>query len=381
MTTKKNPYLDFYAEHNISPVANNVNLDLHFIQRKALYHHLGITPKCIEERNILEFGPGNGINALFTISMNPDQYILVDANPTGIKNCQKNLEHFFANKNWKVVDSLIDKFEINEKFDLVICEGLLPNQINPEQMAQYCGKFVKKGGLFTLTCHDMVSTLSETLRCLPGMLLIKNIDDFDEKVSILSDFYKPHLSHLKGMTRTNEEWVIDNILNAEFWQDAPLFSIEEAIDALYDDFEVHLTSPSFHSDWTWYKSIEDVKVHFNSLMIENYWRYMHSFIDWRVTSPPRQEIENKELSQLCRDIRTQVKNSLNDNSEINFLLENCQKLSDYLPDENLVTRHSLKSYIDGLNEYLVKGRINPEKFSSFGAWWGRGMQYISFIKT
>jgi len=29
---KRTPYLDFYGKHNVSPVANNFNWDLHFIQ-------------------------------------------------------------------------------------------------------------------------------------------------------------------------------------------------------------------------------------------------------------------------------------------------------------------------------------------------------------
>lgn len=33
----RHPYLDFYGKHGISPVANDVEQDSHFTQRKALY--------------------------------------------------------------------------------------------------------------------------------------------------------------------------------------------------------------------------------------------------------------------------------------------------------------------------------------------------------
>ena len=49
---KRTPYLDFYNKHGVSPVANNVNWDLHFIQRRALYYQLGITPGIVKDRKI-----------------------------------------------------------------------------------------------------------------------------------------------------------------------------------------------------------------------------------------------------------------------------------------------------------------------------------------
>ena len=378
---KKTPYLDFYKKHGVSPVANNVNWDLHFIQRRALYYQLGVTPGIVKDRKILEFGPGNGVNAIFTISMSPYKYTLVDANPTGIENCKKNLKHFHQDKNWQVIDSLINDFKVDEKFDLVICEGLLPNQIDPSKMTKHCASFVSDGGIFVITCHDMISQLSETLRCLPGFLIVNKIDDFDKKVEVLSNFYKPHLAYLKGMTRTPEEWVIDSILNTEFWQDAPLFSIPEAIEALEDDFIAYKTSPGFFQDWSWYKSVDSVKNHFNLGIRESYWANVHNFIDWRILSPSRNETLNKELSDLCLTIRSQIRDAANESEKIVDLIDSLENLPAYLPDENYLTKSYLESYIDGLKDFIITGKINPEKFSNFGSWWGRGMQYISFIKN
>ena len=149
----------------------------------------------------------------------------------------------------------------------MICECLLPHQNNPAEMARHTASFLNSGGVFIATCHDMVSTASETLRSLPGWLLVKDSNmKFDEKVKKLSHFYHDHLSHLKGMTRSYDDWVIDNILYKEFWQDSPLFTIDEAVDALGDDFIVHATSPAFLQDWSWYKSTKNVKNHFNLSM-------------------------------------------------------------------------------------------------------------------
>jgi len=374
------PYLDFYGKHGISPVAKEIDSENHFVQRRALYHHLGILPECVRESKVLEFGPGNGVNAVYTISLDPVRYVLVDANSTGIENCKKNLNHFCQGKDWQVIDSLIEEYETDEQFDLVICEGLLPNQVDPSQMARHCASFVNGGGLFVLTCHDMISTVSETLRCLLGALLIKEIRDFDEQVNLLSGFFESHLSHLKGMTRTNEEWVIDNILNNEFWKDAPLFSIAEAVEALEGDFIAHATSPRFLQDWSWYKSVGDIESHFNTVLKESYWENAHNFIDWRIVSHPRSESDNLALYGVCKSIRGKVREAAVDDATIGTVIKDCQKLLLILPEGYSDTKVAVDSYIDGMKSYLKNSKIKPEIFQDFGAWWGRGMQYVSFVK-
>jgi len=382
MIKKRRPYLDFYGEHAVSPVLNAIDLEVHANQRSALYFSLGLSPNCIKGKRILEFGPGNGINSLFTMSMQPKEYVLVDANPTGVMNCYDNFNRYYPGKKWEVVDSLIENFKTDKKFDLVICEGLLPNQVSPSQMAKHCASFLDTGGLFVLTCHDMISTVSETLRCLPGMLLVKEVGDFDERVLLLSNFYKSHLGHLKGMTRTTEDWVIDNVLNVEFWNDAPLFSIAEAIKVLEDDFVVSGASPAFFQNWEWYKNFTgDVKGRFNCQWKESFWKNSHNFIDWRINTPQRSIEENLLMYEVCKQIRYKIGLAAVDNSNIGDLVEACMQLSSVLPDEYSPTKLALRSYISGLKIYMSNGEIRPEEFEGFGSWWGRGMQYMSFLKV
>lgn len=376
------PYLDYYSKHNISPVINDLDWGKHMTQRKALYNRLGVIGGCVKDKNILEFGPGNGANALYTLSMLPNKYVLVDANPKGLQNCHENLKKYYPKSNWIIEDSLIEDYQSEKKFDVVICECLLPQQNNPAEMARHVASFLDRGGIFVATCHDMISTLSETLRSLPGWLLVKDDNiSFDEKVKKLSHFYRDHLDHLKGMTRSYDDWVIDNILHKEFWQESPLFTIDEAVDALDKDFIVHATSPAFLQDWSWYKSTRNVKNHFNLTMKNSYWEHVHNFLDWRINSTPRNKSENQELYELCAKIRVSVSESAKDDDAIASLIEMCQALVDCLPKENSSTRISLKSYIIGMVHYQKTGEINSKLFKDFGSWWGRGLQYISFIKN
>src|SRR6266481_6089335 len=77
--------LEFYQRHRISPVRQDIqDLQAHFARRAALYRHLGVLPGFLRGRTVLEFGPGSGFNSLYTASLLPSRYLLVEANPRGI---------------------------------------------------------------------------------------------------------------------------------------------------------------------------------------------------------------------------------------------------------------------------------------------------------
>jgi len=155
-TQQDRPYVDFYKRHKISPVAQDISdLQKHYDRREFLYRRLGIISALIKDKSVIEFGPGSGHNALYTYSLNPSRYVLVDGNPTGLKECEKLfLKYFPGKKRYEFVESLIEYYESNELFDLVICEGLVGGQKNAKEFAKIVSRFTKPGGVFVLTCHE-----------------------------------------------------------------------------------------------------------------------------------------------------------------------------------------------------------------------------------
>ena len=84
--------VEFYTRHKISPVRQDItDLRVHFERRASLYRHLGILPMAIAGRTVLEIGPGSGHNSLYTASLRPSRYVLVEANRTG----GDDIERFF----------------------------------------------------------------------------------------------------------------------------------------------------------------------------------------------------------------------------------------------------------------------------------------------
>ncbi len=58
----RNDYLDFYGKHYISPVKQDIgNINLHYDRRKKLYRQCGIPVIAFRDADILEVGPGGGV--------------------------------------------------------------------------------------------------------------------------------------------------------------------------------------------------------------------------------------------------------------------------------------------------------------------------------
>ena len=127
-------FLDYYDQHKIIPVVNFNDFSLKEIynQRDFFYYKLGINPYEFENKKVIEFCPGNGINAHYLINkIKVKRITLVDNNPSSILNLKKNLSKY---NNVSVQNIDLKKFHTNEKFDIVILENALPGFKNPKKI-------------------------------------------------------------------------------------------------------------------------------------------------------------------------------------------------------------------------------------------------------
>lgn len=374
-------YIDFYKKHNICPVLNNID-PLFLKKRAALYFQLGICPSFLKDRTILEFGPGNGINSLYTNSLGPKEYVLVDANPTSLENCKKHFNDSFENHdNYSLVNSLVDEFQTEQKFDLVLCEGLIPHQHNPTSCAKHAASFTKTGGLFVLTCHDFLSFLSEQLRCFISYISVNKEWGFDQKVDQITKQLSPHFTTLKSMNRKHRDWVIDNVMQLEHWTETPLFSVHDAIETFKEDFIPFGSSPRFINDLRWYKDLtSENEFLLNEHALEKYWKNVHNLIDYRFEFPERDASANKELYQMSINVKKLTSNYLNEPSNSNgeAIIALLQEIRGSVEEFSKETAKSIECYIENLNRVFNN---EPAQFTHFQNWWGRGMQYLSLLKV
>lgn len=375
------PFLDYYIQNNISPVAKKIqNKEKFFLQREYLYRSLGIFTH-FNAMKIIEFGPGNGINAIFNNSLSPLKYVLVDGNHLAIKNIQHNLQSYFSNlDNIEIHHTLIEKFSHEPNYNLVIAENMLTNQNNPIEFSRMISQNVKPGGILMMTTNDEASVLSENLRVFVGLLASSKINSFEEKVDYLTQYFTLHLNALNVVSRDFRDWVLDNIVHTDYSLGERFFSFENAIDGLSAEFIFHHSSPRIYNDLRWYKAVcnKDEFRATNAIAKECYYKNILNLLDYRLNVSPHSIELGHKIIELAKSIRTSCISYLNDNqSVIGVVKEQLNALADEIRELAPETFASLKAYVN----LLESGQFDlMQTEPSLINWWGRGTQYITLIK-
>ncbi len=378
----ENAFLDYYKKHDIAPVSQDISdLDKHFERRNALYRHCGIPSSLIEGKSVLEIGPGTGHNALFTNAMKPQKYVLVDGNPRSIQETTRLLNTFFPDvSNCEIIESSFENFTSNTQFDLVICEGTIPAQKDPHGFLKSVSEFTKPSGLLLITCVDHVSYVSEILRKVAAALLIDGkVLTEDEKLNKLRPFFLPHIATLKGMSRPIDDWIYDQILQPVL---GSLLSIEDAIKCLSSEFNVYGASPHFFIDWRWYKDIYANQQQYNELAIDSYIKNIHNLLDYRYVFEPIEPETGRSMAHICQsifEIANRIRDAGINSNSLSELRSLLNKLSILTSKFSSGTTESLQQFICALDEFLA-GKSFPSRLERFEPWFGRGQQYVSFIR-
>ena len=374
------PFLDFYASRKIIPVRQDIgNLDLHFLKRKALYRHLGMPPAVFKGRRVLEFGPGSGDDAVHTSTLQPALYVLVDGNPYSIAAVREKIDKgTIVADELECVESDILEFSDDRCFDVVTCEGVVPGQENTANFLRHIASFTDIDGIIMLTTHSPTSLLAEICRRMVKPLFGREYPDVDEELHRMVDFFTPDLDSLKGMTRIYEDWVLDTILHP--WKREVAFSIPNAIDALDDNFDVVGTSPSFSQDWRWYKAVPEDHQSINGHVRAEFNKWSAFFLDYRVDPDDVLSFSSEALEKQCADILDMHVDiwETNDIGALPTFLGKLSDIADTIAADMAPTATSIGDYIVGMRG-LIDGKMDAD-FGDFRPWFGRGMQYVSFMR-
>jgi methyltransferase family protein len=374
-------HLEFYTQFNISPVRQDISdLERHFQRREALYRQLGILPHFVAKRSVLEVGPGGGYNSLYTASLGPARYVLVEGNPTGIG----HMEGLFAQfPQWtgmtRIVQSRLEDWRPDHQYDLVFCEGLLSGVPNPEEILNKLADSTSIGGVLTITCVDHLSHFPETLRRAFAQLMVEPDDDLDTKVEKILPMMEPHLRTLPGMSRRHDDWVIDNLIHPG--SIIPLINFPEAVAVLAPRFEFYASSPHIITDWRWYKAIVGDDWGFNLQAIEQFWAQAHNLLDYRKVLPPRDPLANQRLYDLCTAARAQLER-FERRRDFTFMT-NFRELLGKITEDVRYFSNDIAEALAEAAELIGADRPDPRavgEAAKFGALFGRGQQYISLTR-
>ncbi len=372
-------FIDYYSAKGLVPgVQNDDNLRL-FQRRRGLYSHLGIVPRLLQDRKVLEFGPGSGDYALFTASHDPQLIQFVE----GSNDCVASIEEKrdsgqFGSCEIGIHLGDILEYEDPELYDVVLCEGTIPGQDDPLAFTRHIAKFVAPGGVLVITNATRLSLLSDVCRRIVLPIFQSHANSEDELIQSLVDHFTPDLDALGNVSRSYSNWVMDIIIHP--WHDIQ-FSIAESIEILSDQFEILGSSPRFLSDWSWYKAIDGDFSGINERALKSYRELELSLLDCRAVPQafPLETVE--EFTQLTNSAY-QLHDALLQNPEEKYyeeFLKNIKLLSGLLIERMPDTAKALQDYHQGLSD-LLNGKFNTD-FGEFCSFWGRGQQYSSYIRV
>jgi SAM-dependent methyltransferase len=375
--------LNFYRRHQISPVRQDIHdLRAHYGRRSALYRHLGILPAFLRGRTVLEIGPGSGFNSLYTASLAPARYVLVEPNPRGVDDIRQLFSTYqqFA-EPIEIVPLAVDEYDGAERFEFVFCEGMLAlaGVPDPDRLLHAVARHTAPGGLLVITCIDAVSQLAEVLRRFVAQWLIDPAGSLDAHIERLLPVFSPHLSTLKGMNRRHDDWIVDNLLNPA--SIGPLLSIADAVQALAGDFDAFGASPRFLTDWRWYKAIAGEADRNNEIAVADYWANVHNLLDYRQLSAPRDPVDNRRLYDACAKLRGVVDEyeRRRDRARLAVVLVELHAIAANVRGFSPATAAALEE----LAAILGRPSVDLAAIAAsrdFAPWFGRGQQYLSFSR-
>jgi ubiquinone/menaquinone biosynthesis C-methylase UbiE len=381
-------FLDFYEHHKIIPVKQTLSdLERHFNRRRSLYLSLGIAPALVNGARVLEVGPGTGDNAVYTTSLKPGLLRFVDGSTESIRCLEdKQANGEFGDVPVEICFADIWNYQDSCKYDLVLCEGLVPGQRNPSNFIKRVSSFCDVGGILVTTNVSKVSVLSEVCRraVLPVYRTYYCSDKCtsDGLVPKLVTHFTEDLDSLGGVSRNYTDWVWDVIIHP--WDDIE-FALDDAIIALSDQFEFLGSSPRFYSDWRWYKQLDHCFNNVNESAIDQYRSIEISLLDHRVNPRPYESGIAATVKKLCHEIYNLHQEILMVESisgtDYQNLFSAISDLARLLEDEIPTASRSLNDYLCGMARLLSNSpdNLEPRQFGDFTNFWGRGQQYSSYV--
>jgi 2-polyprenyl-3-methyl-5-hydroxy-6-metoxy-1,4-benzoquinol methylase len=385
-----NSYISFYDEQQEVPV-NQIDSGsiAHKLRRQRLFSSLGIPRLAFYGKRVLEVGPGVGDNAKLLLANNLKSLVLFDGSKTAIEILNKKFATEIAEQKVFIKQLDINSEEIEERFDIVICEGMVPGQYDSHLTVNKLKTLVDVNGILIISTQSYISVLSETLRRIIGKSIInKCAEDREKAIELCTNFFAPSFDSLKNKSRLDRDWVIDVLIHDwDKFRGAHVYEISDAVKDMGKNFEILGSLPDFAKNLHWYKQDVEVQSIKTKKVLENYEIDRLLLFDYRTDQSSIQSLSFKErisisnrLNFLCMSIyNLHISNEPFTKSKVIILekyLDELIVLSEYF---SVKTVSSLQDYRSHISYLLETSDLNVLK--DFHNWWGRGQQYISFERT
>lgn len=284
--------------------------------------------------------------------------------------------HNIDKKKYTIYDCILENYDINKTYDIIIAEGFIPHLDNARDIMDRLKKFAHRDSIIIITCTDEIGLYIEKMKRLVAQYIVKDIIDHNKKVEKLMGIFKKQLDMLSGMSRLASDWIADQLMNpCQLIQ--PVVTMKEAIKVYEKEFDVIGSSQHIFSDNSWYK---DVDYDYKESYKEQYDKKKAVFLfadDYEESVMDLEEV--KELSYNIHNINKiadEIEIEKNWN-KIKVVVEEIKKFND------IINNDQLKCYneeIVDILEHIENEKLNLSKYPYFMKCFGKSQQYISFCK-
>ena len=377
---KESPMLSYYSKYGICPVHQDItNFDLHLSRREKLYRTLGMPQILFTNRTVLEIGPGGGFNSLafFKWGANVE---FIEPNLNARKEIPILLKKYQIDKTrWTIYPTTVENYSIKKTYDIVIAEGFLPTVPDKKEVIQKISNLVNPGGVAVVTCIDDISYFFEHLKQIVAKKLVNDIDNYDEKLTILCKAFSSHLESLQYSSRPIKDWVQDCLLNPWIKQiDRNWFSIADCIILFGDDFNLLGSSPSMFTNYSWYK---DLSNNSQQTYIDQFKMKRHMLMMTGLKETVESAEENGRLFTHIHELE-----KLSASTGDTFSQEDIKKLTKKLKKISRISQKidmKISFAIDEAIILLQDNNLTAETVATadkFKQAFGLGQQYVSMVK-
>lgn len=162
------------------------------------------------------------------------------------------------------------------------------------------------------------------------------------------------------------------------WFGTLLFGVGDAVRALASDFDAYGTSPHFVADWRWYKDIAGDERRYNERAVAAYETNALNLLDCRTTFAPHDGAFGRRLRAATDRFYEALMssevagNAHHAGSFVPLVLAVADLIGEHAPHTAAAVRE-LGAQLDGTT-------LGADHAANFASWFGRGSQYVSFIR-
>ena len=126
-----------------------------------------------------------------------------------------------------------------------------------------------------------------------------------EETQRLTDLWAPHLNSMTAMTRSHQDWVVDNMVNPAYLGIlvSPINILEQAVAR----YRLSATYPKFMTDFRWFKTLGDCQPQTDlRIFSDQYLSTAHNFISVNLTARQGDKVLNQRLESNCASLFSSV---------------------------------------------------------------------------